>query len=928
MSILNYMSLIGVGDWSRAMGNSGAQLAPYRAYLTTAKVGAESRPLCLAWRQPTDDELRAIEERRTDHQKRKAQRAATAARRRDRHAPRDLPGGTWVMLESRAGHGEEPDTSFDAFLQARSVYDARPTVDRNRSFWSQDNEIEVRGFDREALALLMSRPPVASEPAEPDPSTPPDGPLLFLRPNTWPLECQRRALEWLENRPTPRISPLLRLASTSPQWPAVAEAAIDEDAWVFLHRDAHGQLRDGTDQQRSFVECALGTPDFAVLEGPPGSGKTTAICELIVQLARAGKRVLLVASTHVAVDNVLERLIAWQDDAREKLVMPIRIGDEDKVTSDVVGAWVLGNLLRTWRGEILDFLDRPVGASPEGTAARQILADALDQQSKSSALADLILDASNLVCGTTIGILQHPGIKAGGATLEPFDYLIIDEASKTTFPEFLVPALYARRWVIVGDRRQLSPYVDDQELAENLDRLLPHEQAQAAVLSFDARRLRPLIAVRSDAEARTIAGEVEARGVEAVNLDEIEPDDLYGVSGTCPKLLWADLVYGKPKTIEAWEHRLPGDLRVVCGPVPELLDWEAHRRALATRMPDQLVSWAKEVAWRQVRAYELRYNPAEQGRLLEELAELRPKTLDDSYFAFRRKRPRLIQGVSQTPQAALDEELSHMRRVAMPSILEILQVGAGSLGWSRETTLTEGLQRALPERMVSLSFQHRMHPDISAFPRDQFYAEAGLLEDASGMASARVWSYRRYVRRALWLDISPRHQRGRGHQRTGNSNPAEADAVMTELREFVGWAATAPRPGSDPKAPWEVAVLTFYRAQEHELRTRLRSLTREYGNSRNFRLPDAKGRVHVTLCTVDRFQGHEADVVFLSFVKSGSVGFLNSPNRLNVALTRARYQVVLIGHRSWMGSERCRSDLLRELAQSPFYAQDIGWEHS
>ena len=44
-----------------------------------------------------------------------------------------------------------------------------------------------------------------------------------------------------------------------------------------------------------------------ILEGPPGSGKTTAILEFIYQATSIGKKVLLVASTHVAVDNVLEK---------------------------------------------------------------------------------------------------------------------------------------------------------------------------------------------------------------------------------------------------------------------------------------------------------------------------------------------------------------------------------------------------------------------------------------------------------------------------------------------------------------------------------------------------------------------------------------------------------------------------------------------
>ena len=49
------------------------------------------------------------------------------------------------------------------------------------------------------------------------------------------------------------------------------------------------------------------------------------------------------------------------------------------------------------------------------------------------------------------------------------------------------------------------------------------------------------------------------------------------------------------------------------------------------------------------------------------------------------------------------------------------------------------------------------------------------------------------------------------------------------------------------------------------------------------------GNIQIELCTVDRFQGHEADLVFLSMVKQHGTPFLRNLNRLNVAITRARY---------------------------------------
>lgn len=933
MAKLFYMALPGIGAWDKAMKESGAQLAPYRTYLETAKKAANGRALSLAWRVPTTAERKILDQRLLDERTQVKRRSKDAQRRRERIEP-TVPSGEWVMLDPRPGRGEEPETTFDEFLDAKDVYD-RPIASAGNAA-----KIEILTIDREARALLLKRLPTEIPPPDDNhdvtESTREHEFLLFLRPNIWSLDCQIKSLRALEDRPSPRIAPLLRLLSTRTGWPQVDPEDVEEDAWIFLKSELDGSMRDGTEEQRDFVQLALATSDFALLEGPPGSGKTTAICELIAQLVREGKRVLLVASTHVAVDNVLERLMAWQDKSDEKLVMPIRIGDEKSVTVEAIKPWILRNLLSSWHGEILDYLDTPKNGTAKGDAARRMLKGAITSKDESSVFAHMLLDASNLVCGTTIGILQHPAIKAAdkdSGGFEPFDFMILDEASKTTFTEFLVPAIYAKRWVVVGDKRQLSPFVDETDLAENISGLLPPEISRAAVHTFmassstpAARRIRSLIAVESDAGASMIAKEAKKRGVIAVDLDKIEPTVLYGQKGACKELLYADIVFGKPETILVWEHRLPGELKIIVGNVPGLADWNAHRDALKVRTDEEPVTWADEVVWRQIRAYELRHNEKEAQRYKDQLFDLIPKYLDDDCFAYRERKLRKLGKSSdekvQTPYDALEEDLDNMRRVSMPSILEILMDGAGSLGWEQETALTEGLPEAvLEERKVSLSFQHRMHPEISAFPRDKFYAENGLLQDASGMSDKRIWDYKRYSERATWFDITPKQSGVKE-----NSNPNEANALIEELKEFSKWAATAPRPGKNQQDSWEVAVLTFYRGQEKELRTRLQKLCRQPGNHRNFKLPDKNGRVHITLCTVDSFQGHEADLVLLSFVKSGTPGFLNSPNRLNVALTRARYQLVLFGHRSWMESKKCSSELLQALGRSEHYSRNIGWK--
>lgn len=960
MARMYYMSLPGVGPWDAAMKEVGAQFRPYQDYLRTALNAAKRRAPVLAWRPAEPAEQTEFQRRLRERHEGRVRRARQSRRRRDRRVPK-IPSGTWIVLEPPPWRLEEPDDTFEVFMDADEVFDL-PGCPRER-------RIDRLDCDREGRAVLLDRSPEVVEPNEsrkdeshPPSASSPHGPLVWLRPNTYTLSQQLRAVRDLENAPPQHLAPLVRLAVTRPAWADIELTALAEDEWVFLWADeASGALRDGTDEQRRFVEIALATPDFAVLEGPPGSGKTTAICELIVQAARRGQRVLLVASTHVAVDNVLERLIAWQDreDTTEKLVLPVRIGDEDRVTADAVVPWTYRRLRQTWRDELLDFLDSPAGVEASGAAARRMLEEALNRRGSldDSPVTRLLLESANLICGTTIGILQHPAIKAArqGNGFEPFDIMILDEASKTTFSEFLVPARHARRWVVSGDVKQLSPYVEEVDLAENVRGLVPGAHARAAVHAFLAARtdghrppLPSVLVTDDDAAAELARSAAEAREVAFVDLDRCQPEDLWGVPDAVPGLLFADLVLASSEAVRRFEHRLPADVLAVAGDAPELPDWEAAGRAFVRQarqkgryvdVPDGPPDWADEIAWRLVRSYELRQNREERDRYLGDIEALLPVTLGDDWFTWRRVKPRGPADNAESACSALRRELSTIRRVAMPSILELLQKGFERLdGWDRGVGLTDGLpSRSLDQRLVSLSYQHRMHPHIAAFSRERFYSPGQedfayparsqrppiLLQDAATMEADRAWTYPRYARRALWIEVGPGRRRHRGR----NVNPAEAVTLMDEIKAFTEWALANPcvDPGGRER-PWEVAALTFYRGQEALLRGELQRLSGQWGNSRNFRVGRGTRAVHMTLCTVDRFQGHEADLVLLSFVKSGAVGFLNSPNRLNVAVTRARFQIVLIGHRAWF--ERCRSPLLQALATSEHYLGDIGWEVS
>ena len=281
-------------------------------------------------------------------------------------AGRSETAGAWIELTEPPDRRNEPEATFRTFLDesVREVYEAEPSAQRkgpggrsDRLDFGPQRKIPVKDRDPDTNQLLLERVP--------------ELPQLLLRPNTWQIDCQIRALQALQNSPSPAHLPLLRLFERidHAKWPLVVPESIEAPDWMVLTK----QSRDGTDEQRRFVEKALGTPDFAFLEGPPGSGKTTAICELVLQLAKRGKRVLLSASTHVAVDNVLERLMDESNRHRD-LVIPVRIGDRRSV-SEKARPWQLERFVRTERERLLRELQKgahvshAVAASPARSAA-------------------------------------------------------------------------------------------------------------------------------------------------------------------------------------------------------------------------------------------------------------------------------------------------------------------------------------------------------------------------------------------------------------------------------------------------------------------------------------------------------------------------------------------------------------------------------
>jgi len=760
-------------------------------------------------------------------------------------------GGIWIRLiePENKTYGENV---YDTFYWANYIMEI--------SEEGEKNGIDIKVLDKipDQAILLLERKP--------------DTKKIGVKPSTYQIRTQIQALERLRSKPHPLHRPLIRLIENVNHVRWTSFDPIDIIEWYFLTDES----RPGTLEQREFVIKAISTPDFAFLEGPPGSGKTTAICELIIQLITREKKIMLCASTHVAVDNVLEMIM------KNRNVIAVRIGDKEKI-SPKIRKFQIEERVKTEKKEIVSYLTRLKSRS----ASQEYLLRSLQSDNSNSVISNLILESANLICGTTIGILQHPEIKNNKFKQKPiFDYLIIDEASKTTSQEFLVPAVFAKRWILVGDPKQLSPYVETSIVESNISALLDERDSNICLALFYCKNKKlNLIAVENDENIRNIYIE-QAKNL-ALNPFLIDKNTNPTLKNKL-EILGSQVIVGDVENLIRFEKYLPNDIFFLHGENNFRIFnrrrefWFKNNSSIKDKFEEK--KWAEEITWRLIRAYELRKTPKEQKNLREHIDFLTPKYLPDDQ------------------ERDLKNDLYRIRRIALPSIIELLQEGfkrfrADSIG----TTLSDGFNtEAFSDRHVLLTYQHRMHPEISKFPRKFIYNEDALL-DPSGMAQIRDWSYNRYTNRAIWINT-------RGLVEN-NQNLKEINIIINELQKFLDWAILNPKENGDL---WEIAILTFYRAQEKLLIKKLQ----EYFRSRNVhQITLKKYDAQINICTVDRFQGHEADIVFLSFVQNYREGFLNSINRLNVAITRAKYQLVLVGNQNFFEQPR-RSEILRNLALS------------
>lgn len=282
--------------------------------------------------------------------------------------------------------------------------------------------------------------------------------------------------------------------------------------------------------QKEAVTMALEASDVALVHGPPGTGKTTVLVEVILQAVAQGKRVLATAPSNIAVDNIVEKL-------SDRGLRLVRLGHPartlEKVRHATLDAQVLKDGARADLEEMEFQRERLLTRGSKRSKRMQLsYNEAQERQRELKALwrdikklrreiAKRVLNSAQVVLAT------HGGIKNRIAP-EPFDLVVLDEASQATEPLSWIALSQGRKAVFAGDPLQLPPTLYSKEAAdaglattlfERLQKKLPAKFSKMLRIQY---RMHEKIMTFSSREF--YAGKLEADAAVAAHLAKDLPE--------------------------------------------------------------------------------------------------------------------------------------------------------------------------------------------------------------------------------------------------------------------------------------------------------------------------------------------------------------------------------------------------------------------
>lgn len=629
-----------------------------------------------------------------------------------------------------------------------------------------------------------------------------------------------------------------------------------------------------TKRQIDALKIALETPDIALIQGPPGTGKTRIIAALQIRLAEIAEeqaevtgQTLLTSYQHDAVEHAANQTIVFGLPA-------IKVGKRRGQTSD-------GDGYEHWRQTRIDAIQSDLAQFPEGPASailRQVrywaIAFSLERGQTQHAV-DLLDRVLDLTRHHLPPVLADRAISLRQELSQPAD-------SERDMDDDRERARNAVAALCVDE----TTYSQDgpRHAYVALKRLDP-----LGILLAGERRLLVQAAYWENAECPPFLPDLEA--LQRLLLDRLsdsdspKPSDAFReVESLLTEIV--DAMYRQVRESIAGEEAVLReyleDLKQDTGAVRDAI--RAYTSVLAAtcqQSAGHLMSLAKS-------------DQSEfENVVVDEAARANPL---DLFIPMSRAHRRII-------LVGDHRQLPHMLEPDIESQLDT------STAEATRKALRKSLFQRLFEKMrklekrdgfprtVTLNVQYRMHPVLSDFVSDAFYAPHGEKLDWTRPTSEFKHDLAPYgAAVAAWVNIP----RERGAEQRGKSKrrAAEAEWIAQEVARIL-----------KTETQLSIGVIAFYSAQVDEIMQQMR----RFGTC--IHDDDGKLRVAVEFAnserlrvgTVDAFQGKEFDIVFLSATRSNDFplgdasaqrrkyGHLMLENRLCVAMSRQRKLLVVVG---------------------------------
>jgi serine/threonine protein kinase len=608
------------------------------------------------------------------------------------------------------------------------------------------------------------------------------------------LDRQRQALNAVMHRRS--VNPALRDLITDG-----SQAKVPGDS---LKADDPGTKFDS--DKRIILEKALNLAEVLTVEGPPGTGKTRLIEEIIIQYLRKNPkhRILLSSQTHVALDNVIDRVRV-----RNGELDIIRVGrfDDSRISA---GA---SELLLERKADVWSAAVRAKAQAWMANWAKENGVEPTDVEG-----GMLSLRLGNL-------LQEQESLAAQAAELERKSSSI-ESAAKEEDSE--------------RERNQRS-----------------EAETVALVTKELIRRQSDVTRQLEDVRARLIAlGGIAA---ELANVQDVSELNEFGgvLLGDSPAHLRCRVLM---ELQESWLERVGRSN-------------EFHAAMLASAN----VVAATCIGLAGVRGIE---SVAFDLCIVDEASKA---TATELLVPLARSRRLIMVGDPKQLPPFFEQE-----------VLRSAQLGEFREDEIRQSVFDRFLTNLPKGCREELRHQHRMVAPIGELISQVFYRGKLLNEKTKPDIS-----FPNFPKSITWLDTSTLDDRFERRLGTSFVNDIEARAVRNALQSLAFIAA------SRKKVNYSIAVIAGYQAQVSAIETAIMDVRGAWSN------------LDVSVNTVDAFQGSEADVCIYSVVRSnpgGRTGFLREPPRLNVALSRGRDLLIVVGDHGFcsaLGSELPIADVVR-----------------